>query len=252
MSQSAALLRPKTLEAIIRWWAQELGVNVPELMAHAEGVSLSASSNLPGILLFRRGGDLRIAAVVQKLIPIRDAILGQTFRRIFTAEFWPKRLPAFSGQAVGPAHLFYLDAVPTHWKSKLPRTLQIRGLSAMDAKPFGEFINTLTEIEREHSGLELGPRPLWGLFKGKEILAVAGYDSWPGRIAHIGVAVHPEYRGKKFGQYIAQAACRGALARRRIVQYRTLAENLPSVGIAKALHLVLFADTLYIRPPRPL
>jgi hypothetical protein len=45
-----------------------------------------------------------------------------------------------------------------------------------------------------------------------------------------------------------QAAARGALARRRIVQYRTLAANVASVGLATALRLPPFAETLYVRP----
>ncbi len=248
MSAGAPPLRAKSLDAVLGWWAQELGVNTPELMARADGVTLIASTNLPGIFLFRRGNDLRIAALLAKLKPIHDAILGHSFKKLLTAEFW-SAMPALSGTAIGPAHLFYLDTVPKEWVGGTPRRVLVRGLAPSDAKAFGEFVETLTPIEREHSGLEFGPRPLWGVFKEKELIAVAGYDSWPGRIAHIGVAVRSDQRGQKVGQLAVQAAARGALARRRIVQYRTLAENTGSVGIAKALHFVSFAETLYIRPP---
>jgi RimJ/RimL family protein N-acetyltransferase len=181
------------------------------------------------------------------LAQIHDAILGHSFKSILTPAFWGK-LPGLAGTVIGPARLFYLDSAPTDWAAAPPRGMTVRGLSAIDAKPFAEFIESLEPLEREHSGLELTPRPLWGAFKGKELLAVAGYDAWPGRIAHIGVAVHPAHRGKKLGQLVVQAAARGALARRRIVQYRALSENVASVKLAEALHFVPFAETLYIRP----
>src|SRR5688572_1864400 len=102
MSAGAPQLRAKSLDAILGWWAQELGVNVPELMARADGVTLIASSNLPGVFLFRRGDDLRIAALLPKLKPIHDAILGRTFETIFTPAFWEK-LPSLAGTVIGPA-----------------------------------------------------------------------------------------------------------------------------------------------------
>lgn len=248
MPASDPPLRPKSHDAILGWWAQELGVNVPELRVCSEGVTLTASSNLPGIFVFRRDKDLRIAALKTKLHPIHDAIMGRTFSDVLNPAFWSKH-PEIAGVLVGPASLFYLDTVPPEWKALTPRGLIVRGLAAMDAKAFTEFSNTLTPAEREDSGLELSPRPLWGVFKGKEMIAAAGYDAWPGRIAHVGVAVHPDHRNKKLGQLVVQAAARGALARKRIVQYRALVDNPASIGIAKALHFIPFAETLYIRPP---
>lgn len=248
MSESDSSLLPKSHDTILGWWAQELGVNVPELQARANGVTLTASSNLPGIFVFRREKDLRIAALFAKLDPIHDAILGKTFGDVLNPEFWTGH-PSLSAGAVGPVSLYYLDAVPAGWTTTVPRGLTVRGLAAMDAKAFAALADALTPVEREESGLELSPRPLWGVFQGKELIAAAGYDVWPGRIAHMGVAVHPAHRGKKLGQMALQAATRGALTRRRIVQYRALSTNPASVGIVKALKFVPFAETLYILPP---
>jgi hypothetical protein len=249
MSAGVPLLRAKSLDAVLGWWAQELGVNVPELMARADGVTLIASSNLPGIFLFRRGGDLRIAALLPKLKAIHDVILGNSFKALLTAEFWQSH-PEFAGNVNGPAHLFYLDSLPQNWTVGTPRRVMIRGLSQVDTKQFGEFVETLTPLEREQCGLELGPRPLWGVFKDKDLVAVSGYDSWPGRIAHIGIAVRSDHRGQRIGQLAVQAAARGALARRRIVQYRAFSDNAGAVGIARALRFVSFAETLSVQPAR--
>jgi GNAT superfamily N-acetyltransferase len=248
MSAGTQQLRTKSLDAILELWAQELGINVPELMAQTDGVTLTANPQVTGVFLWRRDKDLRIAAQYQKLERIHGAIIGYSFEKILSPEFW-LRVPEYCGEPVGPAHVFYLDALPADWKAMTPRGLLVRALTNLDAQAFEDFAETLSEQERQHSGLELGPRPMWGVFKGTHLLAAAGYDPWPGRIAHIGVAVHADHRGQKLGQLAVRAAARGAISRRCIVQYRTLANNAASVGVANALHLIPYAETLYFRPP---
>src|SRR5215207_7891347 len=158
MSAGASSLRPKSIETILAWWAQELGVNAPELAARVEGVTLNVSSNLPGVFAFRRGHDLRIAALMPKLNVIHETIIGKTYKTILSPSFWT-RLPALNGTAVGPARLYYLDVIPPQWTTQTRRGVAIRGLSAIDAKSFAEFLEGLAPAEREHSSLELGPRP---------------------------------------------------------------------------------------------
>jgi GNAT superfamily N-acetyltransferase len=248
MSADTQQLETKSRDAILELWGQELGVSAPELMVEADGVTLTANPQVTGVLLWRRDKDLRIAAQYQKLERIHGAIIGYSFEKIMSSEFW-LRVPEYCGEPVGPAHVFYLDALPADWKSMTPRGLVVRVLTNLDAQAFEDFAETLSETERQHSGLELGPRPMWGVFKGTHLLAAAGYDPWPGRIAHVGVAVHADHRGQKLGQLAVRAAARGAISRRCIVQYRALADNAASVGLAKALHLIPYAETLYFRPP---
>ncbi len=243
-------LRPKSLDAILDWWAQELGISGADLWATQTGVTLSGNPLQPGIFAFRRGNFVRIAAAPWKLENIRDEIVNKKLATIFSKGFWPKYLPEMCGKVIGPALLFYADSVPDAWQSfAAPRGMMLRGLAAMDALAFAELAGALTKKEYEHCGLEFGPHPMWGVFWKKQLLAVAGYDAWPGRIAHIGVAVHPEFRRQKLGRLVAMAASRGAMARRRIVQYRTNADNTGSVEIAKALGFELFAETIDVRPP---
>ncbi len=243
-------LRPKSLDTILEWWAQELGISGADLWATHPGVTLSGNSLQPGIFAFRRGKFMRIAAAPWKLENIRDGIVNKKLTTIFSKAFWRKYLPEMCGKVIGPAMLFYADSARDAWKSfAAPRGMMLRGLAAMDARAFSEFAGALTKKEYEHCGLEFGPHPMWGVFFKKQLLAVAGYDAWPGRIAHIGVAVHPDFRRKKLGRLVAMAAARGAMARRRIVQYRTHADNTGSVEIAKALGFELFAETIFVRPP---
>jgi GNAT superfamily N-acetyltransferase len=248
MSAGVPKLKPRSLDAVHEWWAGELGMSVPELAARAEGVTLSASANMPGIFIFRRGGDTRIASLRHRLEKIHDTLLGQSPGQIFSADFWRSKLPEWCGQPVGPAQLFYLDTLPA-WRFAAPPGFKARDLAEGDAPAFWAFAGALTELEREEAGVDFGPRPLWGIFSGGMLVAVAGYDAWPGRIAHIGVVVHPGFRGMGLGKLAVQYAMRGAIARGRVVQYRTLATNAASLGVARSLGLVRFAETLYIRHP---
>ncbi len=243
-------LRPTSFAAVNDWWAQELGVNASELSVEQGGVQIAENALLPGILAYRRGPDVRVAAALGKLEEIQEAMIGRSLQQIFSAAFWPKYLPQFSGNVIGPASLFYADKLLPDWaKIAAPRGVNVRGLAISDAVPFAEFAASLSEEEREHSGLDFSPRAMWGAFVEKQLVAAASYDVWPGCIAHIGVAVHPEFRRRKIGQAVALAAAKGALARRRIVQYRALQSQEGSIGIALKLGLELFAETIYVRPP---
>jgi predicted GNAT family acetyltransferase len=124
----------------------------------------------------------------------------------------------------------------------------IRGLAARDAQAFGEFLATLPREEREFSGLEFGPQPTWGAFADNRLVGAAGFDAWPEKIAHLNVGVRPSFRHKGIGTALVRATSRGALARRRIVQFRTAAASTAAVKIAQSLGLELFAETIYIRP----
>lgn len=243
-------LRPKSLDAILDWWAQELGISGADLWSTQPGVTLSGNPLLPGIFAFQRGTFIRIAASPGKLERIRDAIMDRKVSQIFTPDFWKKNVKEHTGLIVGPATLYYADRAHEDWKSfTAPVGFAVRGLAAMDAAVFADFAAALPAKDRESSGLEFGPQPMWGVFTQKKLIAVAGYDAWPGKISHVCVGVRPEFRGKGFGRLAVLAAAKGALARRRIIQFRTLAENEAANALAKSLNLELFAETIYVRPP---
>src|SRR5688572_21489254 len=102
-------LRPKSLDAILDWWAQELGISGADLGSTQPGITLSGNPLQPGILAFRRGNFVRIASTPGKLERIRDAIVDRKVAQIFTQEFWRKNVRELSGKVIGPAVLYYAD-----------------------------------------------------------------------------------------------------------------------------------------------
>lgn len=243
-------LKQLSRDGILAFWAGELGVNVPELQRPNIGVSITTNTTSSGITIFRRDNDVRISASHTKIERMRDEFPFAKSEDFCRPEFWRTAFPDISGTMNGPAHYYYVDAVPKTWTP--PPTsrslLLVRGLAASDLKLCAELAHALTREERELSGFDTIGRHAWGVFARGKLVAIAGYDAWPNRMAHIGIATHPEHRGNKFGQLAAQAAIRGAVSRRRIAQYRCLAENTAAVGIAKALGLTCFAEALFIHP----
>ncbi len=243
-------LRAKSSAAINDWWAQELGVNASELSVEQSGVQLSGNALLPGLLAYRRGSDLRVAAALGKLETIQGAMIGCTLKEIFCAEFWPERLPQFTGRVTGPATLFYADRAPAGWaRITPPDGVSVRGLAECDAGVFEELTSHLSELDREHGGLDFSPQAMWGAFVEERMVAAASCDLWPGRLAHLGVAVHPDFRGRKIGQAVAMEAAKGALAQGRIVQFRVVQARADGMDLAIRLGFEPFAETIYVHPP---
>lgn len=244
-------MKRESCEGVLTFWAGELGTNVPELLAPNVGVNVRINSDIQGVMVFRRGEDVRIAASSSKVETMRASFSDLSVTDFCLPEFWRNMFPEFCGAMVGPELHYYMDAIPSSWTpAPASRSLVlVRGLAASDMKVCAEFAGALTQQEREASGLDVLGRQAWGVFVQGVLVAIAGYDAWPNRVAHIGVATHPEYRGRKFAQLAVQAAVRGAAMRRCIAQFRCLAVNEAASGVALALGFPLFAETLFIHQP---
>ena len=152
-----------------------------------------------------------------------------------------------AGAVVGPALVAYAD----------DRTLRppgggagVRVLAASDP----EDVAAVTALRAacphpdwEHGGGALGPEPAVGAFAGGVLAALASYEVWGGRLAHLAVVAHPEYRGRGHAAGAVRALASRALARSLVPQYRTLEANTPSVRLGAAAGFVPYATSLAIR-----
>ena len=57
------------------------------------------------------------------------------------------------------------------------------------------------------------------------------------RLLHVGIVTHPAFRGRGYGTAVVSAMTADGLADGRVVQYRTLQANLPSVAVARKARL---------------
>lgn len=69
-------------------------------------------------------------------------------------------------------------------------------------------------------------------------VAAAGFEEWPGGVAHCGVAVGAGYRGRGLGQSVASAAVEHALAGHGVAQWRSRNTNATSTRLGERLGFV--------------
>ncbi|AXE82288.1 GNAT family N-acetyltransferase [Streptomyces atratus] len=130
---------------------------------------------------------------------------------------------------LGPASLFYIDRDgfrPAHEGTAVEQ-LRIGdgGLAALLA--------LAGEEEVGESGLEDISSPAFCLRRGDEVVAAAGYRSWPRSVAHLSVLVTPHFRGNHLARVVASAAVAHAFDAGLLPQWR--ARVYPSRRVAVAL-----------------
>jgi predicted GNAT family acetyltransferase len=86
-----------------------------------------------------------------------------------------------------------------------------------------------------------------GVFKDQELVALASYQLWGERIAHIAVVIHPLFRGLGYAKAAVSALTRIIFERQLVPQYRTLETNSTSMDIVARLGFSGYATSLAIR-----
>ena len=226
------------------YWAQFFGC--PPEALRSDTVQIVAHAGLgdyAGCYLMEFGGAPIVSLPVDELESSRAAIEQWhagivRFPALVEAAFG-KRVAA----RVGPAFVGYTDA--KHFRLVSPTTT--RQLTAQDEKA----VNTLREAcpveEWEHGGSEFRPNVMAGAFKGHELAALASYQIWGERIAHIAVVTHPAFRGQGYATTAVSGLTKTVLERALIPQYRTLEGNGPSLAVARGLGFVQYATSLALR-----
>lgn len=143
--------------------------------------------------------------------------------------------------ALGPASLFYLGRngfLPAHEGTGVEQVpIGDGGLAALLA--------LAGEEEAGESGLEDISSPAFCLRRGAEVVAAAGYRSWPRSVAHLSVLVAPHWRGRRLARAVASAAVAHALDAGLLPQWR--ARPRPSQRVAVALGFRELGTQLSVR-----
>ena len=240
------MLARATLAAVDGYWAAFLGVTradlrppEPWVVAHAElgdyrGMYAQSFGAAPVVSLpvelLERFGTAAARAAAGAWAEDEDrwrAVFGERVQAV-----------------VGPAAVAYADAgTLRHFAADA----ELRVLGDADRRALDAFRRALPAQEWEHGGPEPGSGPVVGAFAGGELAAVAGYEVWGGRIAHLSIVTHPAHRGRGLGALAVALAARTALDRGLLPQYRTLLANTPAMSIARRLGFVPYATSLAVR-----
>ncbi|MFC9626243.1 GNAT family N-acetyltransferase [Streptomyces sp. NPDC056930] len=142
---------------------------------------------------------------------------------------------------LGPASLFYLDRDgfrPAH---------EGAGIEQLPNGDSGlaPLLALAGEEEVGESGLEDISSPAFCLRRGDEVVAAAGFRSWPRSVAHLSVLVAPHCRGNHLARPVASAAVAHALDAGLLPQWR--ARPYPSQRVALALGFQELGAQLSVR-----
>lgn len=214
-----------------------------EFMANAPAVTCTIQQLYLGAQFFRRDGFLIIASPQYLADSIAAGVSDLPLQKIFSVEFVERLLGSRVEKILGPAHVSYADS-STFRPSPI---VSCRSLTPDDAAIGQKFAAALTAAELEQSGFDPKEAPAFGVFSGKDLCAVASYQIWEPRIAHITVATHPGYRRRGYGRVAVSALAEHAFARNLILQYRSLASNENSLKLGRSLGFQQYCSTIYAR-----
>lgn len=187
-------------------------------------------------------GGAAIATVPDSRLvePLRDALVnpaGET-----TIDLDRLRAALAVVDVLGPATLAYLEAedfVGGHEAAAVERLPaghhEVRGLLA-----------AVEDADADESGLEGITSAAFVVREGPDVVAAAGYRSWPGSVAHLCILTASRYRGRGLARLTASAAVTDALERRLVPQWRARLE--PSRRVARALGFRELGTQVSVRP----
>jgi hypothetical protein len=227
---------------VVSFWAREMAV-APEVLLEGPPLTISVQSLYNGVQLFLRDARL-IVAVPEKLHEfVPRHLVRHAPETIFSVAFLEDLFRDRFEKILGPAHVAYADGS------------NFRGIFREGSRPLTEHDTPALELlaagltsgEMAQSGFDPKQFPACGVFSESVLVAAANYKIWESRLAHITVAVSAAHRGRGYAQAAVTGLSTAALAAGLVLQYRSLATNSPSLGVARALGFQKFATTLYLR-----
>jgi GNAT superfamily N-acetyltransferase len=206
-------LTDESIATIEAYWSADLGCGIDDLR---DGQLVVTRQDGPSVFVFaRRGTIISVPAAVD------------------------------NAAIIGPAFIGYADAATfAHTGANVARLLD-----GADNAAVADLRHACDPTQWEHGGPTEASTCV-GVFSGSTLAALASFERWGARIAHIAVVTHPGFRSRGLGRAAVAAITRVALERNLVAQYRTLMANAPSMAIARGLGFQRYALTLAIRVAR--
>jgi hypothetical protein len=242
-------LHAETLHAVDQYWASFLACPASTLRANRGlAVSHAGLGAYQGIYAITIGVGSPIVSVPASLL--------DTARRI--APTWSSEsirrpndfmgiLGDSAGQVVGPASISYCD--PTTFRpprvSSDVRTLSVD--NARDVAAVEDLRRACSTLDWESGGSVLQRDDSVGIFIRNRLVALAGFEIWGERLAHISVVTRASDRRQTFGSTVVGALASRLMSHGLIPQYRTLEANTASLRVGAKLGFVPYGTSMAIR-----
>lgn len=237
------MLHPETLDALDGYWAAFLGVPRTRLRPPRPiAVPHAGLGDYAGMYAQAFGGAAVVSLPMALLERLGPAVTQAAQGGLADDGRWQAVFGERMDRVVGPALIAYADAGT--FRPPLSSRLEVRPLEWADRAGLDAMRRVVTPEGWEHGR---GDDAQIGVFVDGVLGAVASYEVWDGRIAHLSVVTHPAHRGHGLGTAAVAHATRTALDRGLIAQYRALASNTHSIGISRRLGFVPYAASLAVR-----
>ncbi|WP_405797637.1 GNAT family N-acetyltransferase [Streptomyces sp. NBC_01506] len=227
-------------------WSELAGVRVE--FSSPGAVVIAPGSRLcpPGWAGIVRIGDAAVVTAPDARCAraLNEAVRKLTYAELTDAELTdPVRLgEALSGtaapvlDALGPAALAYLDRGDRDaFVPALPKEagVSVERAAAHDDSALAALLAGVGKGDAGESGLDEITSPAFLIREYEDVVAAAGYVTWPRSVAHVSVLVAPDRRGRRLARIVASAAVSHALDAGLLPQWRARPE--PSRRVARAL-----------------
>lgn len=238
------MVAAETIRKIEAHWRAELGCDLDALprgvTVIVHGAALAAYS---GAYAMMREDRCLISAPVWIVDRARDALSGRAAADVFDARAIAAPFGAAVERVVGPAWIGYADSGDV-------RAADARGarlLTPSDDPALRALAAAAGKTAWEHSGIDFGRAPIFGLFVHGVLAAACSYERRGEHVLHVGVVTHPGYRGRGYARAVASAATAYGLATGRVMQWQTLVANAPSLAVGRSLGYREYCRTLAVR-----
>lgn len=237
-------MEEKSVRLLRDFWVEELGCSEQDLASRGLVVCAHGSmAGYSGVYFFRAGEACVISAPAPLVDSLRALTAGLDPAAFFVPEFMASLLKERLGKMIGPAWIGTIDGRGFFRR----HGSETRLLGEGDWEALKGMLAAADPTEASHSALEPGRFPTVGVFEGRELAAAASYEVLFGKVAHVGVLVHPAFRGKGMAAKVISAITEEALSENLGIQYQTLSANAASVAAAKSVGYRLFAETIAAR-----
>jgi GNAT superfamily N-acetyltransferase len=234
-----------SLEVITAFWAAYLGCRRAQLSQPATVVVRNGPglADYHGATAFFRPPACVLAVPADWYEHTTARLAHQPAAAAFQATLLRQVFGAAVDRVVGPAWLGYAD----HGDFRPAGPMGTRRLTDQDLPALGRLAAACGPTAWAHSGIDPARRPVYGCYADRTLVAAGMLEPWGDRLLHVGIVTHPAHRGRGYGTAVVSAMTADGLADGRVVQYRTLQANLPSVAVARKLGFQPFARTLAVR-----
>jgi RimJ/RimL family protein N-acetyltransferase len=241
-------LAAETIERVDGYWAADLGCRREELRSPHPVVLSHADDRYAGIFILLIGEGPMIS-LPRHLYPVLHATTERwSAAEVLDVTLLRTRLGERVERLIGPAFIGYADRAT--FRAIEPNAARLLGAS--DHPAVATLRAACNAVEWEHGGSGLGPNPAAGVYVGRELVALAGYQVWGRELAHIAIITHPQHRGHGYAGAAVSKLTEIVLAQGLVPQYQTLDSNRPSIQVAQKLGFVRYGTSMSVRLHRRL